>query len=113
MNNVIKILSIRRGESPCLTHINNDLESLQKFVGGYIEAVPLTDNILLICNEEGKIKGLKPSCMIWRGKINDIIAGDCFLCGSDGEEFADYPEGAEISVEKMTHIELPAVKIGG
>lgn len=113
MENVIKILAIRRDENPCLMHINNELEELQKFVGGYIEVVPLTENILLICNEEGKIKGLKPSCIVWRGNVFDSINGDCFLCGIDGEEFTDYPEGAEISVEKMTHIEVPAITIGG
>ena len=33
-------------------NISNSLENLQKTVGGYIEAVPLTNKNVIICNED-------------------------------------------------------------
>lgn len=69
------------------TWISNNLENLQKFVGGYIEAVPVTRNIVMICNEEGKLKGLEPNF----GWLGDVIVGPVIFCGVKGEEFADMP----------------------
>lgn len=34
------------------------LKEMQEIVGGYIEIVPLNNDKLFVCNEEGKIKGL-------------------------------------------------------
>ena len=73
-------------------NISDRLENLQKTVGGYIEVVPLTTSpdgkpILLICNEEGKLKGLEPNFSI----DGELIVGTIFLCSSRGEEFDDLP----------------------
>lgn len=38
--------------------IENELRAFQKAVGGYIEAVPVTENVRLLCNEDGKCLGL-------------------------------------------------------
>ena len=39
--------------------IENELRALQKAVDGYIEAVPVTETVRLICNEEGKQLGME------------------------------------------------------
>jgi hypothetical protein len=39
--------------------IDGNLESLQKVVGGHIEAIyPYEDPVAIVCNEEGKLNGL-------------------------------------------------------
>lgn len=49
------------GRLPRHVNISDTLENLQKTVGGYIETVTLCSDIVLICDEEGRIKG-KPHC---------------------------------------------------
>ena len=61
--------------------IENTLEAEQKFVGGLIECTAITEEIELICNEEGWLIGLEPRVMI--RELETIIAGDCFICRHD------------------------------
>lgn len=70
------------------TIINNTLERFQMIVKGYIEAVPLTDNSVIICNEEGKLCWLPPNFVL---DNLDMIHGTVIVCGTDGEEFCDVP----------------------
>jgi hypothetical protein len=69
------------GEEPKEMLIDNTLEAKQKLVGGLIEVVPY-ENLIIICNEEGKLLGLKPNLVF----DLDYIAGDCFLIGDDYEK---------------------------
>lgn len=70
--------------------IENSLEALQKFVGGFIETVTIIPNLVIICNEEGRLNGMR---------YNRTIAGIDFfgpilICGVNGEEFCDVPKHA-------------------
>lgn len=77
----IRVIIKRAGE-PCeVAEIENTLEEKQKIVGGYIEVVPYDENAIIICNEEGKLLGLKPNCMF----DFDYIAGDFIVAGDDYE----------------------------
>ena len=70
-----------------MTEIENTLEAMQEFVNGPIEVINITDEILLVCNEEGKMRGLTPSAFIIRSQeVQDIIVGNFFLCREDGED---------------------------
>lgn len=69
-----------------MTWISNTLENLQKVVDGYIEAVNFGD-MIIICNEEGRLKKLPHNCKIGRTSF----AGTIVAVGSEGEEFADVP----------------------
>lgn len=76
----MKILYKEPGK-PCeVKEIENKLEVMQELVSGLIEIVPF-DNVLLICNEEGKIMNLEPNLLY----DFDYIAGNCFLVGDDFE----------------------------
>lgn len=93
----IRILAIPVDREPYITNIENSLKNMQNYVGGYIETVTVLKNpqVILICDEEGLLKGraVNPSIpdseKYGRGLV---IVGDCFLCGVDGEEFADLPD---------------------
>lgn len=87
MSDKIKVLAKRPGYPAYMTWISNNLPNLQKFVGGYIETVKLFSDVIVVCNEEGKLKGLDHNCTIW----GEDFVGDIFFCGVDGEDFADIP----------------------
>jgi hypothetical protein len=62
----------------------NTLEAFQEAVGGYIETVTFSQDLILICNEEGRIMGLPHNCTI--GGID--FCGTILAVGSSGDEFA-------------------------
>ena len=70
------------GKSPRVEEINNDLETLKSLVGGYIEVVRMEENILIICNEEGKLNGLPPNFSTGY----DVIVGTAVFVSFDGKE---------------------------
>ena len=70
------------GKAPYIKDIDNTLEIFKKLVGGYIEVVRMDEDILIICNEEGKLQGLPPNFTIGR----DFIAGTAVFVSFDGKE---------------------------
>lgn len=77
----MRILIIEPQKVPYEAEIIKDLASMQKIVGGLIQAVDLDENTSLVCNEEGKLIGLEGNRRVGR----DIIAGTFFLCGFNEE----------------------------
>lgn len=92
MDDRIRVIIKRPGEKHGhLASIKNTLENFQKIVGGYIEAVPYWPDTVIIVNEEGKLKGLKPNFYMGAFPYGDLIVGTAIVCGVDGEEFTDCP----------------------
>ena len=85
--NKIKVLIKRPGEPPRSVWISDTLENLQRTVGGYIEIVTLQRGLVVICDEEGRLKGKPYNCTV-RGVS---FVGDIVIAGQEGEELADYP----------------------
>lgn len=69
-----------------LVEIENELEVFQSIVGGYIETTGYK-NLVIICNEEGKLRGLEPNILL--GK--DMLVGTIIVCGASGDEFSNVP----------------------
>lgn len=85
----MRILVIEAGKLPEVRDIDGSLESMQKIVGGLIEAVyPFEEPVALICNDEGKLLGLPMNRQL--KEIGDIIHGTFFICAApaDSESFA-------------------------
>ena len=81
----MKVLLVQPGLYAREAVIGNELEDMQKTVGGWIEAVyPYDDEVAIICNEEGLLMGLPLN-----RKITDdmIIAGTFFICGTNEDNF--------------------------
>lgn len=88
-----------------MTEIEDTLEAMQEFVNGPIEVINITDKILLVCNEEGKMRGLPPAAFIIRNQeAQDIIVGNFFLCREDGEDMISIQES---DIEDFKRIVLP------
>lgn len=77
----LKVIFKEVGKDAVVMEIDDTLEAKQKLVGGLIEIVPYKDDLLLVCNEEGKITNLKPNLQF----DYDYIAGNCFIVGDDYE----------------------------
>ena len=82
MEKIVGLL-VKPYELPEKIEIENTLEAKQLLVGGYIECVylPNDESVVLICNEEGKINGMKLN----RDIGHDIIAGPFLILGDDYE----------------------------
>ena len=90
----MRVIVAKPGEPAEVREIENSLESLQEIVGGHIEVITglwFTD-LALICNEEGKIREMKPNRII----KDDIIVGPLILAGINERtgEFTDVCECA-------------------
>ena len=70
-----------------MTHVSNTLENLQRIVGGYIEVLPIGGDLLIICNEEGKLENLEDNMEYG----DDMLVGTIIVVGENGEEFGDIP----------------------
>lgn len=86
----MKILRVEPEKSPEIVEMDGSLATLQKAVGGYIEAVyPWDDPIAIICNDDGKFNGMPLNRAIYRenGEIIDIIAGTFLIVGLGNDDF--------------------------
>lgn len=83
IENKLRCLLVEPYRLPEVIEINNTLEDKQKIVGGYIECayLPNDEEVVIICNEEGKINGLQLN----RDIGHDIIAGPFLIVGDDYE----------------------------
>lgn len=94
-NEQIRILYKEVGKLPKIKFIDNTLEAKQKLVGGLIEVVPYND-LLIVCNEEGKINNLPPNVVF----DYDYIAGNFFVIGDDYKN-ADFKSLTLEEIEKV------------
>lgn len=113
----MKVLVLSNGELKN-QEIGNELEDLQKIVGGYIEIPFLSQKFLdngidVIINEEGKlIDGMKAEIAIVdekSGSILDIVYGNCIFASHDeaGETIGLTEKQMQVVSEELeTVIEL-------
>ena len=81
----MQVVVVEPKKKPMVQDIGSDLESMQKIVGGSIQAIyPFDEPVALICNEEGNLlnlplnRGLRDD----EGNVYDIISGTFFLCAA-------------------------------
>ena len=90
----MNVLLVEPMREPRAIQIDSGLESLQKAVGGYIEAVyPFDDPVAVIVNDEGKINGLPLNRALRdeAGESYDVMAGQFLVVGLGKENFSDLP----------------------
>ena len=95
MSDKIRVLVVEPGKPCQAREIDGSLEAMQALVGGYIEAVtPFAESIAIVCNEEGKLRGLPCNrpLMDRHGMPYDILCGTFFIAGVDGERFVSLTE---------------------
>ena len=88
MSKKIRCIQCIPNKTAKVGEIENTLEAFQDFVRGPIEVTAFytVPDVGIVCNEEGKIRGLQP-CLLngW----SDVIVGNCFICGLTEDDFTD------------------------
>lgn len=99
-NGKLKVIYVEPGKRAQTIEIDDDLKAMQNLVGGMIEEyMPFEDDVAIICNDEGKMLGLPLNRGIRGedGQLQDIIAGDFFVCYApiESEKFLSMPPELE------------------
>ena len=79
----MQVVVVEPKKKPMVQDIDAGLESMQKIVGGSIQAIyPFDEPVALICNEEGKLLNLPLNRALRddEGNVYDIISGTFFVC---------------------------------
>jgi len=115
----IRVYGFRKDEQGIMD-VGNDLKSEQEFVGGHIEAYPINDDFVLICNADGLNDRMEERAVVLgegegdaidlRG-IREIIHGDCFVCRFDGKEGFESIKNED--VELIKHLVKKVAKVCG
>ena len=114
----MQVVVVEPKKKPTAQDIGSDLESMQKIVGGSIEAIyPFEEPVALICNEEGKLLNLPLNRALRddEGNVYDIISGTFFLCAAppDSEHFAGLSDQqAKAYMERFSMPEM-FLNVGG
>lgn len=122
-NNIITAYFMRVNEEEGVPYkgylgsIENILSAKQRYVsfdedGGIIQVVHLSNDIDVICHDEGKILGF-PVSRAWLnedGEVIDVFAGNILAVRHDGDEFASILEADIPYIEKYLR---PVLLIGG
>ena len=120
MSKKLKGLLVAENKLPEVVEIPDTLKSLQELVGGYIEYcyMPEHEDVVLICNEEGKINGMGPN----RDIGHDIIFGPFFIVGDNPdigenlslteEQISKWSKAFDSSSIEKTYEKLTKLKLG-
>lgn len=84
-NEIKCIIKMPGEEFGTLTTIPNELAKLQDAVGGYIETVTFSPGLVIICDEEGRLKDYPYNCTICGVDFCGVI----IAVGHDGPELTD------------------------
>lgn len=91
----MRVLCFTPGQArPTIRHIDADLASMQSAVGGYIETVTLKDGLVIVCDEEGRLKGLPVNRIV----DGVSICGPFFICRAEDDDFV------ELSLEEINRL---------
>ena len=106
----MKVVVVEPMKRAYVKDIDSGLESLQKEVDGYIEAIyPFEDEVAIVCNEEGKLNHLDPNRGLFdeEGNLYDIIQGTFLVVGLTEDNFGSLSEElAKKYLRKYRHPEI-------
>lgn len=95
----LTVLLVQPGKAPKEVKIDDTLDAIQSAVGGYFEVIsPFDDGAVIVCNEEGKLTGMKPNRALYedheRSTISDILVGDFFIAyvSDSSDQLQSLPE---------------------
>lgn len=113
---MMTVIAIEPGMKPYVQSIQNGLESLQREVGGDIQAVyPYADPVAIIAAEEGKLMGM-PFNRALRdedGHIYDFLVGKFLIVGLGEDKFTSVPDELIPKYKEVFKTPEMLLQIGG
>lgn len=114
--NKITVLVVEPVKKPYVKEIENNLKSLQREVGGYIQVIyPFEEPVAIVCAECGKLEGLPLNRALRdeSGEVYDIISGTFLVVGLTEDDFGTLSK--ELIEQFSEHFKLPEVfvSLGG
>ena len=98
MTDEIIAFAFRSNEPPIAVKIPNSIDAMMEFVDGRIEVVSFADGLVIVCNEEGKMRDLPAHWVAILGVRNDPIAGNFLVCRREKGVFVSInPDDGEIA----------------
>lgn len=91
---LLKVVYIEPGKPAYEAEIQNDLHALQRSVRGMVQQINLEKGIVMLCNEDGKMKGMPGN----RRLGSSVLVGPITVVGFTGK---GYRSLAESETEKM------------
>lgn len=85
----IKCVAKYPGAPPEIVELTDCLKSYQGFVQGYIEACTFAPNWCVLCNEEGRIRGMEYNCEV----LGVDFCGPILFVGVKDGDFCDFLQG--------------------
>ena len=93
-------------KEPVVMQIENSLEAEQGIIKGDIQKLDIGDNVCIVCDEEGKLKGKEPNI---KHKTYGTIVGNIFIIG-ENTRTSQFASLTEKQVEKYIN-ELKKITI--
>lgn len=87
----MRALKKEPGKPWVAVEIDNELKPLQDAVGGCLESITFTEDVCILCDEEGRLKGKPYNTTI----LGVDFVGAILIAGVDGEEFTNLTEQKE------------------
>jgi len=94
---VLKVVYKKPNEKAHELEIEDTLEKLQELVDGYIEVIPM-DDIFMIVNEEGNLRGLQPNIFVGE---KAIVGNVIFALNKGDDEIHSLLDNIAKSIIKM------------
>ena len=110
----IKVAVIEPNKTARFGEIGNKLECFQRLVGGYIEVVYAYEEygILLIVNEDGKLRGLTPNrTIVYENGNIDVLCGTIVAVGAGEDDFASLTDSQIKTIKELFDTRLKMFKI--
>ena len=85
----MKVIVKRPNQKSEVIEISNELEKLQQLVGGYIETIPYKNNIIILLDEEGRLKDSEDNIVVSK---YGMLVGNIVFIGTEGEDFTSLTE---------------------
>lgn len=89
MGKQISVYLMETNQQGKIIEIENSLKSFQSLVDGYIESIKITNDLCVICNEDGKRLHLPDNRMIYHNNaIVEVLKGTIFIVrDNSGDEY--------------------------
>lgn len=86
----MKVIRKRPNEPAEVIDVENTVEGLCAELGGHMEAVTVAEDLAILCDEEGRLKGKEPNVAM--PKLGVDFVGTILIVGIAGEDFCDVPK---------------------